>query len=383
MPRVTLSYRRDDSAAIARLVFEHLRSRYGLDNVFVDIDSIEFGEDYRERIHHALGRTDYLLVLIGSKWLGPMGKGRFRIQEVNDPVRIEVERALEIGIRVVPILIEHTPMPTPADLPESLERLAYLNAAEVSVGRDFDSQMDRLTRFIDRTYQEVTERHDREIQERPDLERAQIEPTPAAAPAAAEAVLDKPAEPKVTVAHPVVPEPVATAKSEPAMKAQDAPTTVTASVAPSPVVRAQQSVNWYALAFRRYFNFKGRSRRREYWWFTLINTGIMGMLALLFAITQSAASSESSEPAAAVFWMVVLWLFIIAVTVPSIAVGVRRLHDTNRSGWWVVLGLIPYVNFVSGIVLLVFYCIDSDPGTNQYGPNPKEIEATATSSARA
>lgn len=181
MPRVTLSYRRDDSAAIARLMFEHLRSRYGLDNVFVDIDSIEFGEDYRERIYHALGRTDYLLVLIGPKWLGPMGKGRFRIQEANDPVRIEVERALEVGIRVVPILIEHTPMPTPAVLPESLERLAYLNAAEVSVGRDFDSQMDRLTRFIDRTYEEQTKRREHEMQERLDLQRAQIEP-PSVAP---------------------------------------------------------------------------------------------------------------------------------------------------------------------------------------------------------
>ena len=71
MPRVTLSYRRDDSAGISRLIFERLKRRYGSDSVFMDIDAIEFGEDYRDRLRQALQQTDFLLVLIGPRWLGP------------------------------------------------------------------------------------------------------------------------------------------------------------------------------------------------------------------------------------------------------------------------------------------------------------------------
>ena len=162
MPRVTLSYRRDDSAGIARLIFERLKPRYGADSVFMDIDAIEFGEDYRDKIHQALGQTDFLLVLIGPRWLGPTPNGRNRINDATDPVRMEVERALEIGLRVVPILLENTPMPGPGDLPESLGRLSYLNAAEVSAGREFDGQIDRIIRFIDRTFAALEARRARQ-----------------------------------------------------------------------------------------------------------------------------------------------------------------------------------------------------------------------------
>lgn len=70
MPRVTLSYRRDDSAAIARLIFGRLTRCYGAESV-LDINGIEFGEDYRERVNQALRHSEHLLVLIGSRWLGP------------------------------------------------------------------------------------------------------------------------------------------------------------------------------------------------------------------------------------------------------------------------------------------------------------------------
>jgi predicted ATPase len=151
MPRVTLSYRREDSAGIARLIFERLTNRYGIESVFMDIDAIEFGADYRERIYDALRQTDYLLLLIGSRWLGPLTDGTTRIKQPNDPVRMEVERALEIGLRVVPILLDRTPMPGADDLPETLQKLTYLNAADVTSGRDFDAQMEHLIRFIDGT----------------------------------------------------------------------------------------------------------------------------------------------------------------------------------------------------------------------------------------
>jgi virginiamycin B lyase len=140
------------------LIFERLRQRYGLESVFIDIDAIEFGEDYRERIHQALRGTDYLLVLIGSRWLGPLADGRTRIMERNDPVRLEVEQALDMGLRVVPLLIDHTKMPEPSELPPSMEKLTYLNAADVTSGREFDGQMDRVIRFIDRTFEQTNAR---------------------------------------------------------------------------------------------------------------------------------------------------------------------------------------------------------------------------------
>jgi uncharacterized membrane protein YhaH (DUF805 family) len=64
-------------------------------------------------------------------------------------------------------------------------------------------------------------------------------------------------------------------------------------------------------------------------------------------------------------------VFALAIILPVLALGVRRLHDTNRSGWWVLLGFIP---IIGSIVLFVFYVVDSTPGDNQYGPNPKGVE---------
>jgi|GEM_PF-4146981 hypothetical protein len=166
MPRVTLSYRREDSSAAARAIYDRLRARYGLDSVFMDIDAIEFGEDYRKRIYSALRETDYLLVLMGQRWVGPLPTGRNRIMDANDPVRLEVERALEINLKVIPILLEHTTMPSPDDLPESLHELPFLNAADISTGREFDSQMERIIRFIDRTFAETEARRARELEQK-------------------------------------------------------------------------------------------------------------------------------------------------------------------------------------------------------------------------
>jgi len=70
-------------------------------------------------------------------------------------------------------------------------------------------------------------------------------------------------------------------------------------------------------------------------------------------------------------WILYLVL-LIGTIVPDLAVGVRRLHDTSRSGWWLLIALVP---FVGGIILLVFMCLDSTPGPNDYGPSPKELSA--------
>jgi len=150
MPRVTISYRRDDSPATARAIYERLRSRYGANAVSMDVDDLELGEDYRKRISQAISQTDCLLVLIGPRWLGPTESGRNRIDDPNDSIRLEVERAFEKGLRVVPIVLEGTQMPSVESLPKSLVDLTFLKAGEISTGPKFDEQMDRVTQAIDR-----------------------------------------------------------------------------------------------------------------------------------------------------------------------------------------------------------------------------------------
>jgi uncharacterized membrane protein YhaH (DUF805 family) len=101
-----------------------------------------------------------------------------------------------------------------------------------------------------------------------------------------------------------------------------------------------------------YANFSGRARRSEYWWFILAYS----LASIVAAIIDAALGAPVLEV-----------IVILGLLVPSLAVGVRRLHDTDRSGWWLLLGLIPF----GGIVVLVFSCLDSQPGTNRFGPSPK------------
>jgi uncharacterized membrane protein YhaH (DUF805 family) len=119
-----------------------------------------------------------------------------------------------------------------------------------------------------------------------------------------------------------------------------------------------------------YANFTGRARRREYWMFTLINTIIvvaLELVAVAGGYNPSSADVGSISPLAAVF-LGLAGIYALAVLVPSLAVTVRRLHDAGYSGWVYLIGLIP---FIGGIVLLVFTIMDSKPGANKWGPNPK------------
>ena len=149
MPRILISYRRSDSSAIAGRILDRLVAKYGHDSVFMDIENIPFGIDFRKHIQSTVLRTDVLLVVVGPQWMGPQQTGRTRIAEATDPVRVEVEMALDRAVPVIPILIDRTKMPESDELPESLRAFAYLNAAEVATGRDFHIHMDRLIGAID------------------------------------------------------------------------------------------------------------------------------------------------------------------------------------------------------------------------------------------
>ncbi len=123
-------------------------------------------------------------------------------------------------------------------------------------------------------------------------------------------------------------------------------------------------MNWFLLAFKRYADFAGRSRRSEYWYFVLFYV----LIAVGLSIIDTVTGTMSVEAGIGLL----SGLFALALIVPSFAVGVRRLHDIGKSGWWLLLGFIP---LVGGIILLVWACKDSQPGTNAWGPNPKESAA--------
>jgi len=153
MPRITISYRRSDSAGITGRIYDRLTTHFGDGSVFMDIDTIPLGVDFRKYVDGALKQTDFLLVVIGSQWLGPRTDGPNRIDDGNDPVRVEIAAGLRNGVTtVIPLLIDNVPMPTPSMLPEELRDLSYVNAAEISSGRDFTTHVTRVIRFIDDTF---------------------------------------------------------------------------------------------------------------------------------------------------------------------------------------------------------------------------------------
>jgi len=123
-------------------------------------------------------------------------------------------------------------------------------------------------------------------------------------------------------------------------------------------------MNWYLEVLKKYAVFTGRAQRAEYWYFALFN--LLIIIALSFI--DSLVGTYSTEAGAGLF----SGLYALAVLLPGLAVAVRRLHDTNRSGWWVLIGLIP---LIGAIVLIVFFVQDSTPGENQHGPNPKGVTA--------
>lgn len=112
---------------------------------------------------------------------------------------------------------------------------------------------------------------------------------------------------------------------------------------------------WYMEALKKYATFSGRARRREYWIFTGINLAIAFVLGFVEGLFGGPGILGA--------------IYNLAILLPAIAVSVRRLHDIGRTGWWMLIVLIP---IVGAIVLLVFMLLDSEAGENQYGPNPKD-----------
>jgi uncharacterized membrane protein YhaH (DUF805 family) len=128
-------------------------------------------------------------------------------------------------------------------------------------------------------------------------------------------------------------------------------------------------MNWYREALRQYATFEGRARRKEYWYFALGNGLAIGALAFI----DGSIGTFDHEARIGLL----SGLYALAVFIPGLAVSVRRLHDTNRSAWWLLVDLVPFAGW---IVMLVLVCLDSQPGGNRYGPNPKGVLGAGTPS---
>lgn len=118
-------------------------------------------------------------------------------------------------------------------------------------------------------------------------------------------------------------------------------------------------MEWYVKVLANYVGFQGRARRKEYWMFILFNI----IISIVLSILQGILGLNTA----------LTGLYSLAILLPFLAVGVRRLHDTGRSGWWLLISLIPLIGVMT---LIIFTCQESDYRINKYGPNPKQIKGS-------
>jgi len=219
MPTIVISYRREDSGWITGRIFDRLEAHFGKGHVFMDIDAIPVGLDFREHIQEVLDRCDILLAVIGPRWAGTQEDGQSRLADEADWVRLEIETALAKKIPVIPALIDRSRMPKASDLPESLRSFAFRQAADIDSSRDFHAHMDRLIRSMDQLLSRKIEAP------------VAPAPTPAPAPVAPPTVEPPPNRP---------PPPVAKAPATIQVKAEPVPK----SVAPEANRPAPQPGRW-------------------------------------------------------------------------------------------------------------------------------------------
>ena len=117
-------------------------------------------------------------------------------------------------------------------------------------------------------------------------------------------------------------------------------------------------MNWYLKCWQHYADFTGRARRSEYWYFALFNMIVSFVITLVVAFIAGLTVGT-----------IIGYLYALVVFIPGLAVCVRRLHDVGKSGWYYLVSFIPLIGW---IWLLILVCTDSQPGTNEWGVNPKE-----------
>ncbi|AKM09515.1 DUF805 domain-containing protein [Croceicoccus naphthovorans] len=133
-------------------------------------------------------------------------------------------------------------------------------------------------------------------------------------------------------------------------------------------------MNWMLMPYRRYFDFAGRSRRKEYWMFQLF-IFIVYVVAMLLTgglgMSMEYGDAGTMGPFTAIV-LIALAIWGLASIIPSLALMIRRLHDVDKSGWWILIAFVP---IIGGLILLYFCLIEGTRGDNRFGPDPKEGEA--------
>jgi formylglycine-generating enzyme required for sulfatase activity len=143
--KLFISYRRDDTQDFTRSVYERLAARFGDHNIFMDVDSVPLGSDFRQILRDAVAESSLALVMIGRSWLTVTDEhGKRRLDNPNDFVRIEVEAALARNIPVVPVLAHSAAIPREGDLPPSMAALAFRHGTDVRSDQHFNHDVEQL-----------------------------------------------------------------------------------------------------------------------------------------------------------------------------------------------------------------------------------------------
>jgi hypothetical protein len=148
MSKIFICYRRADSQSATGRIYDHLVQAFGKNAVFIDVDSIPAGVDFRSEIDKTIQQSAVMLVIIGPSWLTATDAHGRRLDQINDRVRIEVEGGLLRGMPVIPVLVDGAKMPQAHELPSTLSQLAYQNSREVQPNPHFEVDINRLINSI-------------------------------------------------------------------------------------------------------------------------------------------------------------------------------------------------------------------------------------------
>ena len=160
MPKVFISYRRSDNPYAAKVIYDRLVERFGKESVYIDIDDIPAGVDFRHHIQQAVGECDVLVAVVGDSWQELDERGEPRLNNPADFVRIEIAAALTRDIPVVPVLVGAAQVPREHEMPSELADLAYRNAREVRAGSSMEGDLRRMISGIERALDSVRPKQD-------------------------------------------------------------------------------------------------------------------------------------------------------------------------------------------------------------------------------
>jgi hypothetical protein len=147
---IFISYRRVDTELVVGMIYDCLTLHFDKSSIFLDVDSMLVGINFRQALTEAVGRCDVFLAIIGGKWLAVTDEdGKRRLENEDDYLRFEIELAMRRDIPVIPLLVGDVMMPGPEELPSSLREFAFKNATRLSIGPNFERDLTRLIRSLE------------------------------------------------------------------------------------------------------------------------------------------------------------------------------------------------------------------------------------------